>query len=261
MHCPSLRRLIRALRPAIRRGPVALVLVQDALDVAETAARLAAAGLGCRLALGPAEPPEGDWTGSAPFDVHAPGAMAAAANALAGAAPGTWILPMWNGERLAWPHGDSRPLPDLFAFLAEERRPVLGGVVLDSYPLGGGWGIDRMGYAMEDNVIHGGLRDRIGPPCPAAGRRIDRVLAFRAAPGLAFDAGMRLNDPELDRRHGTWHRSPTGALVSPRVWAWLDAQPDHDSRTLPRGWRGSAELDGTARQLRDLGFVEPGQWV
>ncbi|WP_269102126.1 hypothetical protein [Mangrovicoccus ximenensis] len=38
MHCPSLPRLIRACRPAIRRGPVAVVLVQDGIAVAETAA-------------------------------------------------------------------------------------------------------------------------------------------------------------------------------------------------------------------------------
>ncbi|WP_138466812.1 hypothetical protein [Poseidonocella sp. HB161398] len=261
MHFPSYSRLLRALRPALRRGPVALVMAEDALLAAETAAWAAAAGIACRLALGPAEPPAGDWTGTAPFDAHHPAALAVAANALIRAAPGSWILPLRNGERPVWPHGDSRPLPDLFAFLEDERRPVLGGVVLDSYPAGDGWAADLEGYSEEDGAIHGGLRERIGPACPAAGRRIDRALAFRARPGLALDAAGRLNDPGLDRRHGAWHRSPAGALVSPRVWAWLEAQPDHDCRSLPRVWAGSLPLDGTARQLADHGFLEPGQWA
>lgn len=264
MHHQSYKHLLRALSQskAERRGPIALILIQDDLALAETIAHYRAAGVACVIGIGPDAPTTQGLDHSAPFDCHQPGAMTVATNALMARTVGTWILPVWNGERLFWPHGDTRPLPDLFAFLGDERRGVLGGVVLDVYPNAGGhWHVDRTGYDQRDEAIHGGLRDRMGAPCPAAGIRLDRPLAIKARKGLRLGRDGMTNDPELNTRHGPWHHSPTGVLLSPRVWAWHAAQSDHESREHPLCWKGSVPLEGNAVQLWDMGFLEPGQWV
>ncbi len=259
---PSYAALLRQLPTAARRGPVGLVLVQDDVGVAEGFAHLDATGVPVRIALGEAALVAGPATHHAPFDVHRPGALAAAANALSRALPGTWILPLWNGERLVWPYMATRPLPALLSFLEEERRATLGGVVLDSYRDGGtGWQIDAMGYSQVEGAIHGGLRDRLGAPCPAAGRRLDRPLAVCGGRGVRWQADGRLTDPELNRLHSAWHCSPVAALISPRVWAWLRSRPAQLGPCVPLLWPGSMPFGGTSRELWELGMIAPGQWV
>lgn len=262
MHHHSYRHLLRALSPQERRGPIVLMLLQDDLAVARSVAHYRAAGIDCILGLGPARPKDPLFTHSAPYECHRPGAMAAATNALIKSAPGTWVVPCWNGELLYWPHGDTRPLPDLFAFLDDERRRALGGVVLDAYPAAsGGWQIDRMGYEDRATGIFGGLRQRIGAACPAMDQRLDRPLAVKTRPGLRVDPQGLTNDDTVNDRHTTWHHSPAGALVSLRVWAWLAAQPDFIRRDIPMTWPGSVACPQTAADFWELGFIEPGQWV
>jgi hypothetical protein len=273
-------------RPA--KGPVCIVMAEDAVEVDSTLAHHLAAGFRDVILLavegidpGPDIAPR---VRVVRHDVFAEGALFAAVNKVIEALPGVWIYYCYNGEYLFHPFCEARNVRELVAFHAEERREALLSYVIDLYA-----GdltrfsnavsrdeamLDRSGYYAlgrpdPSNSGHphqrqldffGGLRWRFEEHVPAARRKIDRIALFRAKPGLQVRPDYTLSDEEMNTYACPWHNNITTAVMSFRTAKALRTNPGsrfdiHDFR-----WRNSTPFEWKSQQLMDLGLMEPGQW-
>ena len=274
----------------LQRGPIAVVLIEDEVEVASTLAHLLKIGFPKILALSPA-PLAADQMpadGKARilnllFDAHRPDAHVRAVNAvIAAAPPDSWIHYGYNAEYLFFPFSESRGIGEMLAFHAEERRRAMLTYVIDLYapdlerfpqavsrdeamfdPIGyyalgradrlGGWKDRQLDF-------YGGLRWRFEEHLPPDRRRIDRIALFRTEPGLQLLADHRLSVEELNTYACPWHNNLTAAVASFRVAKALARNPG--SRAQIRGftWRNSQRFRWNSHQLMELGLMEPGQW-
>lgn len=271
----------------IRKGPLAIILIEDGAAVAETLSHHLRLGFRHLLALSP-EPitlPEGseDRVTNLIWDTRLPAAHVDAVNRLIAAVPtGTWLYYCFNAEFLYFPFAETRRIGEMLAFHMEERRDAMISYVIDLYArdlrlnpdavdLGTAM-FDRTGYyalarsgargsPYERQLdFHGGLRWRFEEHVPAERRRIDRVALFRAAPGLAISADHRFNIEEYNTYSCPWHHNLTSATVSFRVAKALATNPGSRDSIGSFVWRGSHRFDWSSQQLMDLGLMEPGQW-
>ncbi|MDW4498684.1 hypothetical protein R5H30_11875 [Sulfitobacter sp. D35] len=286
MRHASLAQFLKRDRSALRAGPVALVLVEDDVEVASTLHHHLDRGFAQVIALMPPgfPLPEGlqdrvhriDHTlgPDAPFE--------AAVNAVIRAAPGCWLYYCFNAEYLFYPFCETRSVGEMLAFHAEERRDAMLAYVVDLYAddLARDPGavsrerahLDRAGYyalARTDAAgqpcerqldVFGGVRWRFEEHIPPERRRIDRIALFRAKPGLTLRSDHTFSDPEYNTYACPWHHNLTAAVCSFRTAKALKANPGSSERIATFRWHNSEPFEWNSRQLLDLGLIESGQW-
>lgn len=272
-----------------RKGPVAVIMAEDAVDVGESLSHARQLGFQCVLLLTHDEievPPEDE----APihritYDVHAEDAMPNAMNRLIAAAPGVWFHYCFNGEYLFFPFCESRDVRELIAYHVEERRyAFLSYVVdiyagdLDAHPLAVSHEdvfLDRAGYyalGRPDPANHnhpkdrqldffGGIRWRFEEHVPPDRRRIDRIGLFLAKPGLVMRPDFTFNDEEYNTYSCPWHHNATTVVCSFRAAKALRSNPRSRAEVKDFRWHYSVPFTWRSQQLMDLGLLEPGQWV
>lgn len=285
-----LNRFLAESGRALLRGPIAVVLIEDDVEVASTLAHALQAGFRRILALSP-EPlppsalpddPKGHIT-CLRFDARRGHAHVDAVNAVIDAAPpDLWISYFYNAEYLFYPFAETRTVGEMCSFHAEERRAAMLTYVIDLYAgdLGqfpnavcreqayfdrtGYYSLgraDRQGNYKERQLdFFGGLRWRFEELLPPDRRRIDRIALFRNRRGLRLLPDHRLNDEEANTYSCPWHHNLTAALMSFRVAKALRRNPGSRDEITGFRWHGSELFRWNSAQLMELGLMEPGQW-
>ncbi|MEL6167615.1 MAG: hypothetical protein AAFR35_02915 [Pseudomonadota bacterium] len=275
-------------RDALVKGPVALVFVEDPVEVETTIRHHRFAGFREIVVF---IPDTIDLSSEiektirrVPYDTVASGGAAPAVNAVIAAAPGIWLYYCYNAEYLFFPFSESRSVGEMLAFHTEERRDAMLTYVVDLYAedlsthpdavsLEDAM-LDRSGYyalAREDASndwapkerqlnFYGGLRWRYEEHVPYEKRKIDRIALFRAKPGLTLRDDHTLSDEEMNTYSCPWHNNLTAAVCSFRAAKALRANPGSRHAIDSFLWHNSAPFEWHSQQLLDLGLMEPGQW-
>lgn len=288
MHHHSLDELIKDAPDALAKGPVAVVMVEDDVEVDTTLRHHQQAGFGSIIAL---MPPEFDLPRDlsetihrVDYDMSAEMAMETAINTLIDPAAGQWIYYCYNAEYLFYPFCETRNVVEMLAFHTEERRTALLAYVIDLYSDDLGEHpnavsldrahLDRSGYyalARKDDAkdgepkerqldFFGGLRWRYEEHVPATRRKIDRIPLFRAKKGLRLRWDNTFNEEEYNTYACPWHHNITAAVCSFRTAKALKTNPGSTFEIDSFKWHNSAAFEWHSRQLLDLGLMEPGQW-
>ncbi|RYG90610.1 hypothetical protein EU803_11440 [Loktanella sp. IMCC34160] len=288
-HYSSLTSFLRLGKVALAKGPVALLLIEDGVEIASTLRHNIDAGFKKVIAFGsPDIPfPKGmeELVVRVDHDLSAEGAMEAVINGCIEAAPrGTWLYYSYNAEYLFHPFCEHRNIAEMLAFNTEERRDTVLTYVVDLYAgdldsnpsavcLDDAY-LDKSGYyalARPDPANHnhpkerqldffGGLRWRFEEHIPAPRRRIDRVSLFRSKPGLRILPNHTFNDEEYNTYACPWHHNLTAAVCSFRTAKALKRNPGSTYDIQTFRWHNSATFTWHSQQLLDLGLMEPGQW-
>jgi hypothetical protein len=272
----------------LAKGPVALVMAEDGVEVASTLRHNLEAGflqviLLADDAMG-LDPVLEERVHRVSYDVLADQAMVAAVNRLIRAAPGIWIYYCFNGEYLFHPFCETRNIREMLAFHTEERRDAVLSYVIDLYaddldrfPNAVSLErahLDRSGYyalGRQDAANHnhpkerqldffGGLRWRFEEHVPVARRKIDRIALFRAKEGLVLRPDFTFSDEEYNTYACPWHHNITTAIVSFRTAKALRSNPGSMFEIRSFLWHNSIPFQWQSQQLMDLGLMEPGQW-
>jgi len=275
-------------RSLLAKGPVAVIVIEDRVEVESTLRHHLNAGFRAIVALAPEgiELPEdlADSIHAVTYGVHGPGALTSAINTLIDAAPGTWFYYCYNAEYLFHPFCETRNIRELITFQTEERRDAVLSYVVDLYAEDlrrfpdavstADACLDRSGYyALGRNDpanqnhpkerqlnFFGGLRWRFEEHIPLAKRKIDRIALFKAKPGLLLREDYTLNDEEYNTYACPWHNNITTAIVSFRTAKALRTNPGSRDLVPTFRWYNSERFDWTSTQLMNLGLMEPGQW-
>ncbi|SFR44346.1 hypothetical protein SAMN04488005_2020 [Yoonia tamlensis] len=286
MHFTNLTALISDTKTALARGPIALILIEDDVEIAGTITHHLRLGFAQIVLFCPADMPMPDGLPEnvhrVDFDVTAEGALATISNAVIKAAQGQWIYYCYNAEYLMFPFCETRSIGEMLTFMAEERRDSVMSYTIDLYardlsqtPNGvdphapyfdrsGYFALarqDAQGAALERQMnIHGGLRWRFEEHIAKARQRLDRAALFRALPGLQMAEDGTLSEPEHNTFSCPWHHNLTVATASFRTAKALRRNPG--SRHAIDGFFGahSEPFNWSSQQLLDLGLIEPGQW-
>jgi len=286
MRYDSLDALLAAAPERLRRGPVALIFVEDEAEIASTMAHHLRLGFASVLAFVPEglglSGPQDPRLAEVRLPTRAEGIVPATVNRIAAAAPGSWIFWGFNAEYLYFPFCETRSVRELVTFHAEERREAMLTFVIDLYPgdlARAPHGVslsdahlDRIGYyalARRGPDGHprerqldffGGIRWRFEEHVPQHRRRIDRIALFRAGPGRSLTDDHRFDDEELNTYACPWHHNLTAAIASFRTAKALKANPVSAEAVASFRWPGSVPFEWGSQQLMDLGLMEPGQW-
>lgn len=283
----SLKEYIGKKPKDIAKGPLAIILIEDDVAVAETLIHHQKLGFQHILALSP-EPiilPEecaGKVT-NLQWQTRRPAAHVDAVNALNRAVPaGVWLYYCFNAEFLFFPFSEYRSVGDMLAFHVEERRAAMLSYVIDLYSADlakhsnavsfddamfdytGYYALarpDEMGQPKERQLnFFGGLRWRFEQHLAPERRRIDRISLFRAEKEAQISADHRFNIEEYNTYACPWHNNLTAAIASFRVAKALVLNPGSRDETSSFVWRNSRAFEWRAQQLMDAGLMEPGQW-
>ncbi|MBB1490229.1 MULTISPECIES: glycosyltransferase family 2 protein [unclassified Paracoccus (in: a-proteobacteria)] len=274
----------------LRRGPIAVILIEDRVEVAATLAHHMTLGFRKILALSPEPLPPSDLPDDPKsrvlnllFDVRAGGAHIRSVNAVIAAVPAdTWLYYGYNAEFLFYPFSETRAVGEMLAFHAEERRRGMLTYVIDLYaPDLGRYPnavsmdeamFDRTGYyalgrsdrsgGVKDRQLdfYGGLRWRLEEHLPSDRRRIDRIALFRTEKDLRLLPDHRLSIEEYNTYACPWHNNLTAAVASFRVAKALARNPGSREQIRDFTWRNSEPFRWTSQQLMEQGLMEPGQW-
>ena len=258
-------------------GPVGVLLCETGYQAETSAADLARRGASALIVLGtPADrlalPDVPNVRIAEPVDGRtAPPLM----NQLIDALSGRWLVWLWNGEFLFYPFCETRPLPEIVTFLAEERRPALFACAIDLYgeDLPGGaddprdldLSIDRTGYhAFVGETrrvdVFGALGWRFEEMIAPELQQLGRSALFRAERGVHMAPDMTFGVTEHAAISCPWHHNPTGVVASLRRTKRLFAHPNFPECRKRLTWQGTTRFDWSGAQLLDLGMMEPGQW-
>lgn len=288
MRYESLTAYLDAAKAAPPKGPLALILAEDAVEVDTTLRHHLQTGFPTVILLAPDEIALPEKLESQitriRHDVHAENALPSALNRVIDALPDLWMFYCYNAEYLFFPFCETRTVRDLLAFHAEERRDAMLTYVIDLYAADldrfpsavslENAHLDRSGYyalARQDpeNDWHpkerqldffGGLRWRFEEHIPWTRRKIDRISLFRAKRGLTLRPDFTFSDEEYNTYACPWHNNLTAAVCSFRTAKALKANPGSRWDIPTFQWRNSTEFQWQSQQLMDLGLMEPGQW-
>ena len=273
---------------ALGKGPVAVIMAEDTVEIDTTLRHHIAAGFVNTLLLA-------DDGISLPadleakihrirYDVHAEAALIAAMNRLIEAAPGLWFYYGFNAEYLFHPFCETRNIREMIAFHAEERRDAVLSYVVDLYARDLNTfpnavsldqaHLDRSGYfalGRPDAAHHnhpkerqldffGGLRWRFEEYIPPPRRKIDRIALFRAKPGLVLRPDFTFSDEEYNTYACPWHNNVTTTVMSFRTAKALKTNAGSKFDIPTFTWHNTIPFQWHSQQLMDLGLMEPGQW-
>ncbi len=288
MRHASLDTLLDRKAAALRKGPLAVVMAEDAVEVDSTLAHLLASGFRDVVLLAPdgieVSPAHEDRVEIAAHDVFAHDALPSAVNAMMDRIAGAWVHCCYNAEYLFFPFCETRSIRELLAFHSEERRAAMMTYVIDLYAgdlvaqpgavsLTDAW-LDTSNYyarPREDAArnwepkdrqvdVYGGLRWRFEEHVPWSRRRIDRISLFQARAGLRMAPDFTLSEEELNTYACAWHHNLTAAVCSFRTAKALRANPGSRGAIPSFRWPNSVPFQWHSQQLMDLGLMEPGQW-
>ena len=286
MQYPSLNAFISEAGKALGKGPVAMVMVEDEVEVATTLRYHIQAGFRAVVAFMPSgfDLPD-DLSREVlrvTYDVTTEGAVAGAVNAVIKAAPGIWMYYCYNSEYLFYPFCETRSVGELLAFHTEERRDAMLTYVIDLYADDLGTypnavslesaHLDKSGYyalARPQPNGHpkerqldffGGLRWRFEEHIPPVRRKIDRIGLFKAKPGLMLRDDHTFSDEEYNTYSCPWHHNLTAAIASFRTAKALKKNPGSTFDIETFKWHNSTPFEWHSQQLLELGLMEPGQW-
>ena len=126
MQFNSLDQFLSKAKGLLAKGPIAMIFVEDEVEVDTTLRHHIDLGFREILVL---MPPGFDLPLDVArrvhrinFDVVAGDDVATAVNAVINAAPGTWLYYCFNAEYLFFPFCETRTVGEMLAFHAEERR-------------------------------------------------------------------------------------------------------------------------------------------
>lgn len=273
-------------KAALAKGPIALILLEDDVEVGSTIRHHIDAGFKSVVVFGvadialPADLPKN--VHHVNFDMTNRDALLRVVNGVIEQAHGQWIYYGYNTEYIFFPFCEHRAIGELLSFHTEERRDAVLTYVVDLYAgdleahpnavsLDDAH-MDKSGYyalARRDKAnefeerqldFFGGLRWRFEEHVPVPRRRIDRISIFRAKPGIVLRADHTFNDPEYNTYACPWHNSITAALCSFRTAKALKRNPVSSAEIKTFRWHNSAPFEWHSQQLLDLGLMEPGQW-
>ncbi len=287
MQFDSLTAFAKSDEAVPKKGPVAIVLVEDDVEVATTLRHHQQAGFRHLIAFMPPEfelPRDlTDTVTRIDYDATVEGALESAVNGVIAVVPaGTWMFYCYNAEYLFHPFCETRTVGEMLAFHTEERRDAMLTYVIDLYA-DDLWEcpdavsldrahLDRSGYyalARPDAHGHpkerqldffGGLRWRYEEHVPTARRKIDRIALFKTKPGLKLRPDHTFDDEEYNTFACEWHHNITAAICSFRTAKALKLNPGSTFDIETFKWHNSAPFEWHSRQLLDLGLMEPGQW-
>lgn len=286
---PSLEAYLAKPGPGLTKGPLAVILAEDGVELDSTLRHHLDAGFASVLLLAdPALPLAADLEARidrAAYEVLAENALTGAMNRIiAAASPGVWLYCCYNGEYLFFPFCETRTIRDLLTFQIEERRDAILSYVIDLYAADltahpnavsrETAHLDRSGYyalGRPDPANHnhpkdrqldffGGLRWRFEEHVPAPRRKIDRIALFRAKPGLQMRPDFTLTDEEYNTYACPWHHNITTAVASFRTAKALRTNAGSRHSIHSFLWRNSVPFGWHSQQLMELGLMEPGQW-
>lgn len=276
------------MRNPLGKGPFAIVIAEDATELATTLDHLTNLGFRRIFLLAPDDVDLPDSVSNPEIidtirhPTRQPGTVQAAVNALIPLVPGEWIHYCYNAEYLFFPFCEQRRVGEALAFVTEERRNTVLGYVIDLYAED----LDRhpnavsletahldgSGYYAEtrrndaDQVLDrqlnffGGLRWRFEEHVPVAKRRIDRPALFQAVEGVRLRDDNTLSIEEMNTYSCAWHHSLSAAICSFRVAKALRTNPGSRHDVDNFRWHKSTRFYWSSRQLMELGLMEPGQW-
>ena len=290
MTTPTLSRFLAAPGPALDRGPIAMIFAEDEVEIDSTLRHHMDLGFRSVLLFAPdAFAADPELTGAPQvqrirFDAVSGDDPIAAVNAVAAAAPGSWMYYGYNAEYLFYPFCESRSVGELLAFHAEERRDAMLAFVIDLYApdldrhpdavTRAEAHLDRSGYfalgrpdpdgggRLRERQLDffGGLRWRFEEHIPEGRRKIDRVALFRAQRGVRLRGDHTFSEPEYNTYACPWHNNLTAAVASFRTAKALRRNPGSRFDIPTFAWYNSVPFEWQSRQLLDLGLMEPGQW-
>lgn len=288
MRHSGLTSFITTAKTVIGKGPVAVVMAEDDVELDSTIRHHQKAGFPVVLLIAPAEitldPTLESVIHRIDYDVHVEGAIVDAVNQIIAAVPDVWLFYCYNAEYLFHPFCETRNVVEMLAFHAEERRDALLTYVVDLYA--GDLGrypnavsledahLDKSGYyalGRPDPSNHGypkerqldffgGLRWRFEEHVSPQRRKIDRICLFKTKAGLTLRRDFTLSDEEMNTYACPWHNNITTALLSFRTAKALRTNPGSRFDIRDFRWRNSTPFDWHSQQLMDLGLMEPGQW-
>ncbi|MEW9919600.1 hypothetical protein AB2B41_08300 [Marimonas sp. MJW-29] len=288
MQYSGLKEMIAGERARLAKGPVAIIMVEDDVEVATTLRHHQQMGFKAVIAL---MPPAFDLPRDlsetvirVDYNMSAEHAMETAINTLMTPMAGQWVYYCYNAEYLFYPFSETRNIIEMLAFHTEERRDAMLAYVIDLYaddlhqfPNAVSLDrahLDRSGYyalartdAGKDNHpkerqldFFGGLRWRYEEHVPQNRRKIDRIPIFRARKGLKIRWDHTFSDEEYNTYACPWHHNITTAICSFRTAKALKTNPGSTFDIETFKWHNSAPFEWHSRQLLDLGLMEPGQW-
>ena len=288
MQYSSLSQMIAAERARLAQGPIAVIMVEDDVEVGTTLRHHQGMGFRTTIALMPPSfKLDLDLQESVirvDYDMFAKAAMEDAINALMAPCADQWLFYCFNAEYFFFPFSETRNIIEMLAFHSEERRDAMLAYVIDLYSddlhqfpdavsLDRAH-IDRSGYYAlarpdPDNDdqpkerqldFFGGLRWRFEEHVPAQRRKIDRIPLFRAKKGLKLRWDHTFSDEEYNTYACPWHHNITCAICSFRTAKALKTNPGSTFDIDTFAWHNSEPFEWHSRQLLDLGLIEPGQW-
>jgi hypothetical protein len=288
MQYRSLDHFIADGKQALAKGPIAMVFVEDDVEIDTTLRHHQQLGFAKVIAFMPAEfdlPRDvQEIVERVDYNMVEDGAMEIAVNRVIEAATDQWLYICYNAEYLFYPFCETRNIVEVLGFHTEERRSAMLSYVVDLYAddlsvtpdaVSLDYAhMDRSGYyalARKDAEpphhpkerqldFFGGLRWRFEEHVPAARRKIDRISLFRAKPGLRIREDHTFNDEEYNTYSCPWHHNITAAICSFRTAKALKKNPGSKFDIHTFKWHNSAPFEWHSRQLLDLGLIEPGQW-
>lgn len=270
----------------LAKGPIAMIFVEDGVEVDTTLRHHLMAGFKSVIAFVPDEidiPADlEEQIIRVTHDTHADKMLETAVNAVIEAAPSIWMYYCYNAEYLFHPFCENRNVSEMITWNTGERRDTIMTYVVDLYA-GNLWDypdavsledahLDKSGYyalARKDKWnndldrqldFFGGLRWRFEEHIPARSRRIDRVSLFKSKQGLKLGADHTFNDAEYNTYACSWHHNVSAAVCSFRTAKALKRNPGSTFDIETFQWHNSAPFEWHSQQLLDLGLMEPGQW-
>ena len=272
----------------LRQGPIALIFVEDSVEVNSTIKHHLGLGFGTVLVFAvddiTIDPTHEEVVHRIAYDPIEPEAVCTHVNRVIGAANGQWVYYCHNAEYLFYPFCETRSIKEMLQFHAEERRDAMLTYVIDLYAddLAAHPNavsverahLDKSGYyalARKDPGANwepkerqldffGGVRWRFEEHIPEQRRKIDRISLFRAKSGLELHTDHTLNDEEYNTYACPWHNNITAVVASFRTAKALKRNPGSSFDISTFQWRNSVQFEWHSQQLLDLGLMEPGQW-
>lgn len=269
------------------KGPLAMIFVEDEVEIATTIRHHLESGFAAILVFMPdafSLPADvSDRVARIRFDLASRDRLQDAVNMVIAAFPGRWLYYCYNAEYLFFPFCEHRSVGEMLAFHTEERRDAMLTYVVDLYAgdlnrfpdavsLDNAH-LDKSGYyaqARSDAAtghprerqldFFGGLRWRYEEHIPPRSRKIDRIALFKAKDGLRLREDHTFSDEEYNTFACPWHHNLTAAICSFRTAKALKHNPGSRYDIASFNWHNSIPFEWHSRQLLDLGLMEPGQW-